>query len=70
MTHVPNSALTKVADIKLLVAALEKPENEFPAASMVAMTATIDVLYARALLLKHRLRRQAAPATRNGVDAD
>lgn len=54
LTNVPHSSITQVAEIPLLTAGWDTPRDEFPAASMVAMTAAIDILYARALLLKHR----------------
>jgi RpiR family carbohydrate utilization transcriptional regulator len=62
MTNVPNSSITRVADIQLLTAAWSaRPADDHPAASMVAMVAAIDTLYARALLVKHATLTPALP---------
>lgn len=53
-TNVPHSSVTRVSDVVLLTASwAARPKDDHPVASMVGMTAAIDVLYAAVVLLRH-----------------
>lgn len=70
VTNAPRSSITREASIRLLSASSGVDlTSDHPAASVVAMTGVVDVLYAYTLLLRYR-RQEGGPAAGVAVPND